>query len=68
MLEGLGTDFIDAQGETRMEHLWTCLHFGDYIAYYLAMAYEVNPTPVMALENFKAEMAAGGEWPALSDQ
>jgi len=61
MLEGIGTDFIDAQGETRMEHLWTCLHFGDYIAYYLAMAYEVNPTPVMAIENFKAEMAAEGE-------
>ena len=61
MLEGMGTDFIDAQGETRMEHLWTCLHFGDYMAYYLAMAYEVNPTPVMAIENFKTEMAAGGE-------
>ena len=61
MLEGLGTDFIDAQGETRMAHLWTCLHFGDYMAYYLAMAYEVNPTLVKAIENFKAEMAAEGE-------
>ena len=61
MLEGLGTDFIDAQGETPMAHLWTCLHFGDYIAYYLAMAYEVNPTLVTVIENFKAEMRAGGE-------
>jgi len=61
MLEGLGTDFIDAQGETRMAHLWTCLHFGDYLAYYLAMAYEVNPTLVTAIENFKTEMVAGGE-------
>jgi len=61
MLEGLGTDFVDAQGETRMAHLWTCLHFGDYMAYYLAMAYEVNPTPVTVIENFKTEMRAGGE-------
>ncbi|MFC2055228.1 bifunctional phosphoglucose/phosphomannose isomerase [Chloroflexota bacterium] len=61
MLEGLGTDFIDAQGETPMAHLWTCLHFGDYMAYYLAMAYEVNPTLVTAIENFKTEMGAEGE-------
>ena len=61
MLEGLGTDFIDAQGKTPMAQLWTCLHFGDYMAYYLAMAYEVNPTLVTAIENFKAEMRAGGE-------
>jgi glucose/mannose-6-phosphate isomerase len=61
MLEGLGTDFIDAQGETPMAHLWTCLHFGDYMAYYLAMAYEVNPTLVTVIENFKAEMRAEGE-------
>lgn len=61
MLEGLGTDFIDAQGETPMAHLWTCLHFGDYMAYYLAMAYEVNPTLVTVIENFKTEMAAEGE-------
>jgi glucose/mannose-6-phosphate isomerase len=57
----LGTDFIDAQGETPMAHLWTCLHFGDYMAYYLAMAYEVNPTLVTVIENFKAEMRAEGE-------
>ena len=26
-------------------HIWTALHFGDYMAYYLAMAYGVDPTP-----------------------
>jgi glucose/mannose-6-phosphate isomerase len=56
MLEGISTDFVDASGETALEHLWTCLHFGDYTAYYLAMAYGVDPTPVEAIENFKKEM------------
>lgn len=49
MLEGLNTDFIDARGDTRMAQQWTCLHFGDYSAYYLAMMYEVDPTPIKAL-------------------
>jgi glucose/mannose-6-phosphate isomerase len=56
MLEGISTDFVDAKGETDLERLWTCLHFGDYTAYYLAMAYGADPTPVEAIENFKKEM------------
>ena len=43
MLEGLNTDFYDAQGETSLAHQWTALHFGDYMAYYLAMLYEMIP-------------------------
>jgi glucose/mannose-6-phosphate isomerase len=58
MLEGLGTDTIDAQGEARLAQQWTILHFGDYMAYYLAMLYEVDPTPVTALQSLKARMGA----------
>jgi glucose/mannose-6-phosphate isomerase len=58
MVEGLNTDVYEAQGETPMAHIWTTLHFGDYTAYYLAMAYGADPTPVDALENFKAAMKA----------
>ncbi len=56
MLEGLGTDFFNAQGDTPLAHLWTTLHFGDYCAYYLAMAYGVDPTPVEAIEGLKARL------------
>jgi glucose/mannose-6-phosphate isomerase len=56
MLEGLNTDFVDARGESPLSHLWTALHFGDYTAYYLAMSYGVDPTPVAAIEGFKQEM------------
>lgn len=56
MLEGLNTDFLDARGRSRLAHMWTLIHFGDYMSYYLAMAYGVDPTPVTALVNFKEAM------------
>ncbi|HEX2981329.1 MAG TPA: SIS domain-containing protein [Anaerolineaceae bacterium] len=56
MQEGLNTDFIDAAGDSPLAHIWTTLHMGDYCAYYLAMAYGVDPTPVEAIEGLKAEM------------
>ena len=57
MIEGMGTDMYIAKGESELENLWTAVQFGDYVSYYLAMAYDVNPTPVDAIENFKKEMA-----------
>lgn len=53
MLEGPNTDFIDARGDSPLAHMWTMILFGDYMAYYLAIAYGVDPTPVDALVNLK---------------
>jgi len=61
MLEGLGTDFVDAAGETPLAQQWTGLHFGDYAAYYLALAYGVDPTPNPAIEQFMREISAAGK-------
>jgi glucose/mannose-6-phosphate isomerase len=58
MIAGLNTDVYNANGESRLAHLWTALHFGDYMAYYLAMAYGMDPTPVEALQNLKAALKA----------
>jgi glucose/mannose-6-phosphate isomerase len=57
MLEGMNTDYIDARGDTPLAHMWTLILFGDYMAYYLAMGYGVDPTPVKALVDFKQAMA-----------
>lgn len=57
MVEGQNTDMITAVGDTRMANLWTALHYGDYVSFYLAMAYGYDPTPVPALAAFKKEMA-----------
>ena len=56
MLEGMNTDHVDARGSTPLAHMWTMILFGDYVAYYLAMGYGVDPTPVQALVEFKQAM------------
>ena len=56
MLEGLNTDVADARGHSPLAHMWTLILFGDYMSYYLAMAYGVDPTPIEALVNFKNAM------------
>ena len=56
MLEGISTDLIQAKGKSRMAQMWTALQFGDYTAYYLAMAYDMDPSPVAAIERLKKEL------------
>lgn len=56
MLEGLNADGYKAKGDSVIAQIWTALHFGDYVAYYLAMAYGVDPTPVAALVSLKAAL------------
>jgi glucose/mannose-6-phosphate isomerase len=58
IVASLNTDVYNANGDCALAHVWTALHFGDYMAYYLAMAYGVDPTPVEALQNLKAAMKA----------
>lgn len=56
MLEGLNTDVIDARGESLTANLWTLILFGDYMAYYLAMAYGADPSEEGAFLNFKRSL------------
>jgi glucose/mannose-6-phosphate isomerase len=57
MLEGMNTDLVESRGNTPLAHMWTTILFGDYMAYYLAMCYGVDPTPVKALVEFKQALA-----------
>lgn len=57
MLEGSNTDFYMAKGASKLAHLCTALHFGDYLAYYLAMAYQTDPAPAEALAHLKEMLA-----------
>lgn len=56
MTQGINTDVIQAKGESRLAHIWTLLHFGDYTSYYLAMMYGEDPTPVDVLTVLKDEL------------
>jgi glucose/mannose-6-phosphate isomerase len=57
MVEGLNTDFIDAQGSNPLAQQWTALHLGDYTAFYLAMAYGIDPTGIPTIEMLKKQMS-----------
>ncbi|PKO07454.1 MAG: hypothetical protein CVU41_01790 [Chloroflexi bacterium HGW-Chloroflexi-3] len=49
MCNGIGTDSYCARGEDLLSHIWTTILFGDFLAYYLAIAYECDPTPIATL-------------------
>ena len=57
MVEGFNTDLLDGVGPSAMAQQWTALHFGDYVAYYLAMAYGVDPTPIPSIASLKQRLA-----------
>ena len=57
LLAGLNTDLIAAQGDTPLAHMWTALHFGDYTAYYLALLYDIDPTPIPMLQELKRQLS-----------
>jgi glucose/mannose-6-phosphate isomerase len=59
MVEGFNTDQIEGIGQGRLAQQWTALQFGDYVAYFLAMAYQIDPTPVEAIESFKIRLSEG---------
>ena len=57
MTAGYNTDSVQASGESRLAHMLSALHFGDYVSYYLAIAYGVDPTPIEAIAWFKEQLA-----------
>ncbi len=59
MLEqGMGTDVYMAPGHSALAQMWSALQFGDYAAYYLAMLYGVDPTPIPTLVALKESLNA----------
>lgn len=56
MMQGIGTDFFVANGGSPLANMWTALHFGDYVSYYLAIAYNTDPSPIPAIQNLKTAM------------
>lgn len=48
---------MHAKGQSRLAQMWSLLQFGDYVSYYLALAYGVDPTPVAILTALKQKLA-----------
>ena len=54
---GIATDTVWAKGTTRLAQFWSLLQLGDYVAYYLALNYGVDPTPIEIMTQLKKWMA-----------
>jgi glucose/mannose-6-phosphate isomerase len=57
--EGLFVDYYNAKGESLIDHMWTMLHFGDYVSYYLAVLNGVDPTHIESIAWLKQKMQHG---------
>jgi glucose/mannose-6-phosphate isomerase len=58
--QGIITDTVKARGDSRLAQQMSLVQFGDYVSYYLAMAYQVDPTPIGPIMMLKEKMAQAG--------
>jgi glucose/mannose-6-phosphate isomerase len=59
MTAGFNTDAIEGVGRSPLAHMLTALHYGDYVAYYLALCYGVDPSPIPQIDFLKEQLAQG---------
>jgi glucose/mannose-6-phosphate isomerase len=48
---------IEPCGESFLSSFYSLVYVGDYVSYYLALEYGINPTPVETIDYLKAELA-----------
>lgn len=56
--QAIGVDTYTARGESRLAQMMNATQFGDYLSYYLAMIYGVDPTPIPPISSLKEGLAA----------
>lgn len=54
---GVSCQEVAAQGASPLAQMLSSIHFGDYVSYYLAMLYEIDPTPVETIVYLKRRLA-----------
>lgn len=59
LMEGIPTDYFDAPGNIPLARMLAAAHFGEFVAYYLAISYGVDPSPAPILGLFAS--AVSGE-------
>jgi glucose/mannose-6-phosphate isomerase len=55
--EGVAAETLQGRGESRLAHMLSLIHFGDYTSFYLAMLNGVDPTPVETIAFLKQRLA-----------
>jgi len=53
---GVPYEFVDGEGSSALAQMVSLISLGDYISYYLAMLYQVDPTPVKSISYLKEQL------------
>ena len=51
-------EIVDASGKTPLCRIMSSILLGDYVSYYLAMLYDINPSPVEIIDYLKKELSS----------
>lgn len=54
---GIPFEYVDAEGGSPLAHMMGMVLLGDWVSYYLAMLYGVDPTPVPVIDFLKKRLA-----------
>src|SRR5690606_347127 len=57
MTAGFNTDAITAAGPSPLADMLTVLHYGDYTAFYLAICYGIDPSPIPQIDYLKEQLS-----------
>jgi glucose/mannose-6-phosphate isomerase len=52
---------IDAEGSSELAQMLSAIHLGDYVSFYLAALYGVDPTPIEAIDLLKEHLREASE-------
>lgn len=56
---GVAYEFIDGEGKSSLSQMVSLVSFGDYVSYYLAILYKVDPSPIKTIDYLKERLAKG---------
>lgn len=53
---GVPFEFVDGEGSSALAQMSSLISLGDYVSYFLAILYQVDPTPVKAINYLKEQL------------
>ena len=56
---GVKYEYVDSQGNSALSQMVSTVMMGDYVSYYLAILYRVDPSPVEVINYLKERLAKG---------
>jgi len=57
---GIRYQIIDSEGKADLSQLMNLVFFGDWVSYYLAILYEIDPSPVKVINYLKERLSSSG--------